>query len=107
MADLNKRIIDLTTGELLNLIAEAITPKVVVDTTKEDRRYVYGLAGIAGLFGCSKTTANRIKQSGKIDKAITQIGNKIIIDADKAIELAGKVNSKYIKKQAYVKQRTD
>ena len=35
-------------------------------------------------------TANRIKKSGKIDKAITQIGRKIIIDAELALELAGK-----------------
>ena len=27
-------------------------------------------------------TANRIKKSGKIDRAITQIGRKIIVDAD-------------------------
>ena len=35
-------------------------------------------------------TANRIKQSGKIDKAIIQIGRKIIVDAELALELAGR-----------------
>ena len=45
---------------------------------------------IAKLFGCSLPTANRIKKSGKIDKAITQIGRKIIVDAELALELAGK-----------------
>lgn len=59
---------------------------VVTDTS---RKYVYGIGGIARLFGCSIPTANRIKQSGKIDKAITQIGRKIIVDADLALELAG------------------
>jgi hypothetical protein len=49
-----------------------------------------GVAGIARLFGCSLPTANRIKQSGKIDRAITQIGRKIIIDAELALELAGR-----------------
>ena len=44
---------------------------------------------IARLFGCSMPTANRIKKSGKIDRAITQIGRKIIVDADMALELAG------------------
>ena len=48
------------------------------------------MAGIARLFGWSIPTANRIKQSGKIDKAITQIGRKIIVDADLALELAGR-----------------
>jgi hypothetical protein len=62
-------------------------PTAVVDTSK---RYVYGLLGIAKLFGCSMPTANRIKQSGRIDKAITQIGRKIIVDAELALELAGR-----------------
>ena len=30
-------------------------------SSKEERRYVYGLTGIARLYGCSLTTANRIK----------------------------------------------
>ena len=49
---------------------------------------MYGLAGIACLFGCCLPTANRIKQSGKINRAITQVGRKIIVDADLALELA-------------------
>lgn len=61
--------------------------KNIVDTTA---KYVYGLAGIAQLFGCSIPTANRIKKSGKIDKAIRQIGRKIIVDAELALELAGR-----------------
>ncbi len=87
MTDLNKRLIDVTVGELLDLIEERVNTKVVVDTTKESKPHVYGLAGIAELFGCSKTSANRIKQSGVIDEAITQIGNLIVCDAKKALEL--------------------
>ena len=59
-------------------------------SSKEEKRYVYGLAGIARLFGCSLPTANHIKQSGKINRAITQVGRKIIVDADLALELAGR-----------------
>lgn len=62
-------------------------PYVVADKSK---KYVYGIRGIAQLFGCSLPTANRIKQSGKIDKATTQIGRKIIVDAELALELAGR-----------------
>lgn len=65
---------------------EKPTTVVMADTSK---KYVYGIGGIARLFGCSIPTANRIKQSGKIDNAITQIGRKIIVDADLALELAG------------------
>lgn len=46
------------------------------------KKHVYGIRGIP--------TANRIKQSGKIDRAITQIGRKIIVDAELALELAGR-----------------
>ena len=59
-------------------------------TTDTERKYVYGILGIAKLFGSSLPTANRIKKSGKIDKAITQIGRKIIVDVELALELAGK-----------------
>lgn len=69
-----------------SLESEAKTPQPITDT---DRKYVYGILGIAQLFGCSIPTANRIKKSGKIDKAITQIGRKIIVDAELAMELAG------------------
>ncbi|MDD2962115.1 MAG: DUF3853 family protein [Muribaculaceae bacterium] len=63
-------------------------PTTITDTTV--KRHVYGIVGIAKLFGCSLPTANRIKKSGKIDKAITQIGRKIIVDAELALELAGR-----------------
>ncbi len=90
MTDLNKRIIDLTAGELLELLEQGNKPQVLIDTTGNNKHFVYGLAGIAELFGCSKTTASRLKQSGKIDGAITQVGNLIVVEAAKALELAGK-----------------
>ena len=62
-------------------------PQPITDT---ERKYMYGILGIAKLFGCSLPTANRIKKSGKIDKAITQIGRKIIVNVELALELAGK-----------------
>lgn len=53
-----------------------------------DRKLAYGIKGIAETFGCSIPTANRIKKSGVIDKAISQLGRKIVIDVDMALELA-------------------
>lgn len=84
----NKPLWQMTAAELLALQKEKenITTTIVRDHSK---KYVYGIAGIAQLFGCSIPTANRIKKSGKIKKAITQIGRKIIVDADLAMELAG------------------
>ena len=82
------------TGEKLLFLAQHgnTSPKAREEnnSAKEERLYVYGLAGIARLFGCSLPTANRIKQSGKINRAITQVGRKIIVDADLALELAGR-----------------
>lgn len=90
---LGKPVWQMTGEELLflaqhgNMSANGETAKA---SSKEEKRYVYGLAGIARLFGCSLPTANRIKQSGKINHAITQVGRKIIVDADLALELAGR-----------------
>jgi hypothetical protein len=78
----------LTIGELMDVMKEELVPKPVV--IQPDRKYVYGLAGIADLFKCSRTTASAIKASGRIDKAITQVGRKIIVDAEMALDLAGK-----------------
>ena len=61
-------------------------PAPVTETSK--KRYEYGIRGIAKIFGCSIPTANRIKKSGKINSAITQVGRKIIVDADRALQLA-------------------
>lgn len=80
----------LTVGQLKEILGSP-QPKVI-DTTNTDKNFVFGIVGIAKLFGCSLPTANRIKASGKIDKAITQIGRKIIVDADLALELAGQKN---------------
>ena len=75
---LSKQIGEMTGQEFLELLQ--------VETSK---KYVYGIKGISELFDCSIPTANRIKASGKIDKAITQIGRKIIIDSELALKLAG------------------
>ena len=89
---LSKPVWQMTGEEFIMLSRHASVqteaqPQPVTDTS---RKYVYGIPGIAKLFGCSLPTANRIKKSGKIDKAITQIGSKIIVDAELALELAGK-----------------
>ena len=91
----NTRVIDLTLGDFLDIV-ETRVRQVLNGTTPneaEKRRYVYGLKGLMTLLGCSKTTASRLKQSGKLDAAITQCGSLIIIDAEKTLQLAG--NNKY------------
>ena len=67
--------------------AEKQPAKVPAEVVPE-RHYEYGIAGIAKIFGCSIPTANRIKKSGVIDSAITQVGRKIVVDSELALSLA-------------------
>lgn len=87
--DKTTRISELTVGQL----AELIRAEVAAAYEKKAQarvQYVYGIAGIAALFGCSETTAQRIKSSGVINKAIHQQGKTIVVDADLAVQLYGK-----------------
>lgn len=86
--DPNTPIWQLTIGEFMELINQVQT--VTIDNTPKEKRLVYGIAGIAQIFNCSMTTANRIKASGKIDRAISQCGRMITVDADLALELMKK-----------------
>ena len=87
----NKPLWQMTGEEFLYLQQNSEQKEVQTTVVNNaSKKHVYGIAGIARLFGCSMPTANRIKQSGKIDKAITQIGRKIIVDAELALELAGR-----------------
>lgn len=88
--DANKRVIDLTLGELIDAIDERIRVAKKTEEPKNSKRFVYGLKGLANLLGCSKTTASRLKSSGRIDAAVTQVGALLIIDADLALKLAAK-----------------
>jgi hypothetical protein len=83
------------TGEEFLFLQQNGGQKIVIGSSvvNPNKKHVYGIRGIAQLFGCSMPTANRIKKSGKIDKAITQIGRKIIVDAELALELAGRKTS--------------
>lgn len=85
-----KPLWQLTGEEFLFLQQATQTTQNPENPTEPTKKYVFGIIGIAQLFGCSIPTANRIKRSGKIEKAITQIGRKIIMDAELALELAGK-----------------
>lgn len=96
--DLNKPLFQLTGNEFLSLVRQALKPgdEEQIRPWKGEntkKRLVYGIAGIARLFNCSMTTANRIKASGKIDAAITQCGRMIAVDADMALQLLGKENN--------------
>ena len=94
--NIDTRIIDLTLGQFVEFLHQMFPQQVasppekvtVMDFTAD--KYVRGLAGIAKFLGCSKTTANRLKQSGKINKAIHQKGNIIMCDTEILLQLMKK-----------------
>lgn len=90
MLDINQLLskpIAMMTGEELTFLIKNCASNNNPSPTIQQQKNYYGIEGIAQVFGCSVPTANRIKKSGVIDDAITQIGRKIIIDAEKALAL--------------------
>lgn len=91
----------MLTGEefiFLLLNKENMLEKPSVEVAPE-KHYEYGIEGLARVFGCSIPTANRIKKSGIIDEAISQIGRKIVVDAELALTLAKEAGTIKIKKR--------
>ena len=81
----------LTVGQQKELIQgwvkEVLGVSNVAMTQKEtEKRYVYGIAGIASLFNVSYVTAFNLK-NGILKPAVFQQGRRIICDAEMAMEL--------------------
>lgn len=95
MAHPDTRIIDLTVAQLMEVIDRAVEESLRRRQPQEDTspRYVYGIKGIAQLFGVSERQARYIKASGTISKAIRQQGRTIVTDAPLALSLFGKKHS--------------
>ena len=88
---LNTPVCKMDGKDLVYLIKGVLSEQIKQppsESQKEEKHFVYGVMGIAQLFGCSKSTAARIKNSGVINDAITKKNRKIIVDADKALTLA-------------------
>ncbi len=81
--DETKKVSDLTVAEFTKLL-----------DCKKNSKYEYGLKGLANLLGCSRSKASEIKSTGILDDAISQNGNIIIIDKEKALELFKKNSDK-------------
>ena len=90
----NEATVSISFGEYNRLLGLENRSKPIVqnEAAKPSKNYEYGVSGIQNIFHCCYATAHKIKASGKIDKAITQIGRKIIIDVDLAMELAKQPN---------------
>lgn len=63
---------------------------VSISDNSLNKKYVYGIRGIANLLNCSIAKANRIKKRGIIDEAIIQEGRSIMVDVELALSLIKK-----------------
>jgi hypothetical protein len=91
--ELNGTTIICLTGEQLKEFAletakaaMALAKGEAGKTPESAKRYVYGLRGIRELFNVSHVTAQQYKNTF-LAEAVMQRGRKIVVDADKAMEL--------------------
>jgi hypothetical protein len=88
------RIIDLTVAQLKEVIDRAVEESLARRQPQDTQpRLVYGIKGIAEIFGVSERQARYIKSSGVISRAIRQQGRTIVTDAALALQLFGKRHS--------------
>ena len=88
----------LSVREFIEILEKMVLTKNLpekINPTRQTERWVYGIDGIAKIFNCSRGTAMKIKKSGVIDPAIKQVGRKIVIDVQQALELAGKKGGRH------------
>lgn len=86
----DKPIMMLTVGELMELLLPVIGPQADGSEAKaaeQGKKYVYGVAGLAKLLGCSIATAQRRISSGKIDECIIRSGRLIMIDKEAVLKV--------------------
>lgn len=80
----------LTIEELMEVLLPAIgikTDGADLKVPDKEKKYVYGVAGLAKLLGCSIATAQRRISSGKIDQCIIRSGRIIMIERDAVLDV--------------------
>ncbi len=87
---LTKPVWQMTGEELLELQSMAKPEPEHPITTNKTPHLVYGLRGLRELLGCSHTTANKIKHDPRLKGCYSQIGKKIVFDANKVSEALGR-----------------
>lgn len=61
-------------------------PEETSAPTLPERRYVHGLSGLCKLLNCCHTTAQSLKNSGVLKGCYSQVGRKLVFDADAVLE---------------------
>lgn len=84
---------DQIKGWMREVLAEcSVSGKPMAEVKNDERKYEYGIAGLARILDCSTTTAQKWKNSGKIP--YKQIGRKVIFDVEKVLEAVSKKECK-------------
>lgn len=84
---LQKPLWQMNGAEFLELQRMVVKPSETPSATNCEPRLVYGLRGLSKLLGCSHTTANKIKHDPRLQGCYSQIGKKIVFDADKVLNV--------------------
>jgi hypothetical protein len=82
-----KEIIIITREELVEIIDESIIrnlTKLIVPSKQPDARFLYSLRELAEFLGCSTTTAQNLKNGGRI--RYKQYGRKLIFNSAEVLE---------------------
>lgn len=79
----------MTAGELVEILHTALginTEDSRPQVMEKDKKYVYGVGGLAKLLDCSIATAQRRLSSGKLDGCVIRSGRLIIIDKEAVLQ---------------------
>jgi hypothetical protein len=95
--DLNTPVWQLTTGELLEMLAGYFAPEQPAKPDFEHSdRYVYQIAGIAKLLGVSNTMVHEYRKQGWIDSKTGQMPYKQLAGGVKGLDSYGRIQRKTI-----------
>ena len=82
------RIIELTVGQLIDLlnnVVKPIKPEPIIANYCDDE-FIHGYAGLARFLKCNPKTIWEHKKTGKYDKAIIRNGKKLIFKKSEIIK---------------------
>jgi hypothetical protein len=82
MVNLNTPLWQLSVGEFKELLQSA--PSTELKKYSENKKYVYGISGLASIANCSNPTAQKIKNSGSVP--YSQAGRKLIFEVNAVLE---------------------
>lgn len=98
--DKSIRLIDITVGQLEELIAETVKETIIKQSKiiKEEHDYVYGLSGLAECLGKNKNYVSYMLSAGLLERytkagAISRQGKQIITDKTLLLSLIAQASS--------------